>query len=179
LTIGFPQWDGYSVYQDPVFVSYISNSGGTPGDLTFGSLSINPDPPQPNEEVQIGIDISTSEAIYEVKLQYTTDFENWYEVGMYHIGGNRYEALIPGFEDGTTVFFKFIVTTELNTYESGVSQYTVGEAVTTDTTTTGPTPPGPGPLPISGELIILLGGGALVVIILIILSRRRKSSYTV
>jgi hypothetical protein len=111
---------------------------------------------------------------------YTTDFVTWEEVYMWNTYGDHWEGYIPGFDDGTIVYFKFIVSTFSGDTESGTSQYTVGEAVGPTGPTTGPTTPGPGPgtSPISGEMLILLGGGALVVIILIVLSRRRKSSYS-
>ncbi|MHA2353203.1 MAG: hypothetical protein ACXABX_08800, partial [Candidatus Thorarchaeota archaeon] len=32
VSIGFPQWDGYYVYQDPIFVGYISNTGDPGGE---------------------------------------------------------------------------------------------------------------------------------------------------
>jgi hypothetical protein len=174
LTIGFPEWDGFSVDQDPVFVSYISNKGGTPG-VEFGALSISPDIPQQYEDVLVGIDITTNEDIQEVKLLYTTDFVHWDEVWMWNSYDDHWEANIPGFEDGTTVHFKIEVTTNFNTYESGTYQYTVGEAVTTRTPTTTSWEPSP----INTELLILIGGGALVIIILVVLSRRRKSRYSV
>jgi hypothetical protein len=182
LTIGFPEWGGYSVFQDPVFVGYISSGGGTAGDLSFGTLSISPDVPQPNEEVMIGIDITTTESINWVKVMYTTDFIHWEEVWMWNSYGDHWEGYIPGYEDGTTVHFKIVVNTNISEYESGTSQYTVGEEVTIGPTTPGtttPPGPGPGPFPISPELLVLIGGGALVVIILIVLSKRRKSPYSV
>ena len=32
VSIGFPQWDGYYVYQDPIFVAYVSNIGDPGGE---------------------------------------------------------------------------------------------------------------------------------------------------
>jgi hypothetical protein len=101
---------------------------------------------------------------------------------MWNSYGDHWEGYIPGYEDGTTVHFKIVVNTNISEYESGTSQYTVGEEVTIGPTTPGtttPPGPGPGPFPISPELLVLIGGGALVVIILIVLSKRRKSPYSV
>jgi hypothetical protein len=174
LTIGFPNWEGFSVYQDPVFIGYIS-AGGTgsavPEGLQFSSLSISPTTPLPDESVTIGVDITTVESIQWVRIKYTTDWEDIFWADMVESSPGHWEGEIPAHENGTLVYFEVHVQTESNLYYTETQQYTVGEEVTFTTTTTTTTPPIEG-FPI--EFIVLGAGIAGVVIILLILVLRRR-----
>ncbi|MHA1770033.1 MAG: hypothetical protein ACTSYL_03835 [Candidatus Thorarchaeota archaeon] len=175
VSIGFPKWDGYSVNQDPVFVSYVSASGvqGGLGPVTFGAFSIEPDVPTSSDSVTVRGDIYTSEQINEVSLHYSTDGTNWESNSMWNENGNTWAGTIPPFDEGTQVYFKVVVSTPSGTYESDVQSYVVGQGIITITTTTLPYTGG-GP-EISTEVLFMVGGIAVVVIVLaVIVSKRRR-----
>jgi len=178
VSIGFPQWDGYSVYQDPIFVGYISNVGNEgASDVSFSSFSINPTVPSSTDEVEVGVDISTSLEIWSIDLQYSTDGVNFEDsVVMIESSPGHYVGTIPAFPDDTQVWYRVAVNTEFGYYESEVQSYIVGTgAVTTTTTTTTTTPPpytgGEG---LSSEILLMLGGFGLVVVVIGISAKRRK-----
>jgi len=183
VSIGFPEWDGYYVYQDPVFVGYISNSGQSGGgdDVEFSSFGIHPIIPSASDSVTIGVDIYSDFAIWNAELAYSTDGINFdtktpmsreseFEI---HWTGN-----IPPFAEDTQVWYKVVLYTEAGTYESLVQSYIVGQGIViitptipTSTTTTGYTGPTAG---LSIELIMMVGGIGLVVVLLGVMAKRRK-----
>ncbi|TFG30435.1 hypothetical protein EU527_14490 [Candidatus Thorarchaeota archaeon] len=186
VSIGFPQWDGYFVYQDPVFVGYISNtgstgSGGNP--VTFSSLSFSPEVPTETDAVAVDVDIVTSLDVWSVDLYYSTDGYNFDgQSGMYQVYPGHYTGTIEPHAEGTQIWYKVVVNTPSGTYESEVKSYIVGEGeviiTTTGTTsTTGSTNPtwptgtGDG---LSLEVLMMVGGIGVVVVLLGILTKRRK-----
>lgn len=179
VTIGFPEWDGYSVYQDPVFVGYTSANGGSQGGpitgVEFSTFSVSPSIPTSTDNVEIGVDIFTDVENYDVYLLYgiNTDESTWTMVDMNNEYGSHWTGIIEAFPDGTQVFFKVLVVADGQNYPSQVGSYIVGQGVVTVTTTspTGPENPG-GELPM--DLLILLGGAGVVVILVVILASRRK-----
>ena len=190
VSIGFPDWDGYFVYQDPVFVGYISNSGsiGSGGNpVTFSSLSYSPEVPTETDSVTVDVDIVTTLDIWNIELYYSTDGINFDRiVGMNFDYIGHYHATIEPFSNGTQVWYKVVVTTISGTFESEVKSYIVGEGeviiTTTTTTTTGtsqttntnqtwPTSIGEGP---SVEILMLLSGVGVLVVALGVLAKRRK-----
>ena len=180
VSIGFPQWDGYHVYQDPIFVGYISNSGDTGGDVTFSSLGINPEVPSATDSVSVSVEITTDEPIWNVDLYYSTDgfnFDN--QVMMNPEGPDQWSGNIPPFSEDTQIWYKVVVNTDSGIYESAVQSYIVGQgSVTTTpfpTTTTSRPPTGPTGIPeLSTEMIMMLGGLGLVVVVLGVMAKRRK-----
>jgi hypothetical protein len=175
VTIGFPEWEGYSVYQDPVFVSYVSNSGTSaqPGGVQFGSLTVSPDVPQPNESVRVGVDIYSEEQIDNVQIQFGTSGDDLTGTsGMWEESTNHYVGDIPGHPEGTQIFFQVVVYTSSGEARSSVISYIVGEGLVTTTTTTRPTGPGGGLEP---DVLVLIAGGALALVVIIVLVKRRKN----
>ncbi|MHA2425728.1 MAG: hypothetical protein ACXAEF_13135, partial [Candidatus Thorarchaeota archaeon] len=178
VTIGFPEWDGYSVYQDPVFVSYTSSRGTSApvGGVTFGTFSISPSVPSDTDTVTVNVDISSQTPIQQVYLDYTSDINSWTveDNTMWNSGGSQWSGDIPPYADGTTVYFRVVVITEMGVTESQIASYIVGQGMITSTTgPTGPTGPGFGDLP--SEVLIMLAGIALVVVIvLVVVARRRR-----
>jgi hypothetical protein len=172
VTIGFPYWDGYSVYQDPIFVGYVSTSGTNP--VQFTSLGIDSGLPTEGEPVTIGVDITSEIAINGVVLQYSTDQATWTSVDMALQSGNHWQGDIPSHPEDTQVYYRVVVDTDVTDYVSDTESYIVGQgAVTTGpTTTTGPT--GPSSTALTPEAMIMLLGGAVVLIIIMVLVRRRK-----
>ncbi|MFO7836749.1 MAG: hypothetical protein R6V83_08845 [Candidatus Thorarchaeota archaeon] len=175
VTIGFPEWQGYSVYQDPVFVSYVSNSGTSaqPGGVQFGSLTIDPQVPQPNEPVSVGVDIYSEEQIDNVEIHYGTSSDDLSSVsGMWCDATNHYVGDIQGYPEDTEVFFQIVVYTSAGEATSAVLSYIVGQGlVTTTTTTSQPTGPGGG---LGPDVLVLIAGGALAVIVIVVLIKRRQ-----
>jgi hypothetical protein len=177
VTIGFPQWDGYSVYQDPVFVAYSSSIGTSP--LQFGALSIESGDPIEGEAVTIGVDIISEVAVDTVDLLYSTDMTTWTSVEMASTTSTHWVGDIPSHPEDTEVFYKVVAHAgTYGDYESGTFSYIVGQTiVTTTTTTTTPplttpttTPIGEWPL----EIVVMVVGGAFVLLLLAMIARRRK-----
>lgn len=174
VTIGFPYWEGYSVMQDPVFISYTSSRGTSApvGAVTFGAFSISPTVPQDGESVTVSVDIMSQMPINQVILEYSTDLASWQETSMWNSGGNRYSGDIPGYPDGTTVYFRVQVETGGQWTTSSLGSYIVGSGMVT-TGTTGPTGPG-GFEGLPTEILVMVAGVAVVLIIVLVLVKRRK-----
>lgn len=177
VSIGFPQWDGYRVYQDPIFVGYISNSGhgGGEAEVNFSSFSIFPEVPSATDVVQVGVDVSTDLEVYGVELQFSTNGVVFDSMAvMSEESPFHYVGEIPPHAEDTQVWYKIVVHTESGDFESAVQSYIVGSGVVTSTTstTTGPQPTDLDGLPM--ELIMLVGAFGLVVIVVALLAKRRK-----
>ncbi|MGY5873177.1 MAG: hypothetical protein RTV72_13080 [Candidatus Thorarchaeota archaeon] len=189
VSIGFPYWDGYYVYQDPVFVGYISNTPSDP--VTFDTTTIYPEVPSSTDSVEIGVAIESSVAIDRVDLYYSTDGINYdYQTPMNpDYEGHYVGTIVPHTED-TQVWYKVVVETYVGTYESNVESYIVGQGVviitttpttgitTTATTTTGSTGTGTGFTGfgegLSMEVLMMIGGIGAVVVVLGLMAKRRK-----
>ncbi len=173
VTIGFPEWDGYSVYQDPVFVSYVSNRGssGQPGSVTFGGFSISPTIPLSTDYVTVGVDIFTTLSINSVELVYWTDSTPQTSVLMTQQSTNHWTGIIPPYPMDTQVYYRVRVNTNAGIYESDINSYIVGRgAVTTTTTTTTTFEPGA-----PADLFFMIVGVAVVgVALLVLLVIRRR-----
>jgi hypothetical protein len=169
VTVGFPEWDGYSVYQDPVFVGYVSRTGTDA--VQMGVPAIESGTPVEGESVTIGVDIDSYVDISSVELYHGTDQVTWNTVAMTSVDDEHWTGDIPSYPEGTTVHYKVIVhTPEYGDFESVLGSYIVGSGTTTTTTTTTGEPP---ELPM--ELLILVAGiGAVFVIVLVAVSKRRK-----
>ena len=169
VTIGFPEWDGYSVYQDPVFVSYVSNRGTAsgPGGVTFGAFSMMPMVPSSSDSVSIGVDVYASVPINSVELQYRTG-STWTTTGMSQTGPNHYVGTIPPYANDVQVYYKVVVSTNSGDAESSVYSYIVGKGAVT-TTTTSIVGPGGGI-----DIAVLLIGAAAVAAVVLVLVMRRK-----
>jgi len=176
VTIGFPSWDGYSVFQDPVFVGYTSNIGTTAGpgsEVQFGAFSIDPAVPSSTDFVTVSVDVYSQEEIVWVELLYSTDQVNWATVSMWVEGENTWKGDIEPYADETEVYFKVVVHAASGDYESATGHYIVGQGLVTTPPTT--TPPGPG-FDLGNEALILLLGGGIVGVIVIVLVMKRRSS---
>ncbi len=171
LTIGFPEWDGYSVYQDPVFVAYISISGRAPGEVQFGPLSINPQVPLANEAVTVSVDIYSTETIQSAELFYSNDQSTWNSVDMTEQSAHYYVGTIPGFPLDTQVWYYVVAHIESGDTQSNILSYIVGQGAMTSTTTTLPYDDG------IGTIVVAIGiGVAVVVILMVIITKRRKGA---
>ncbi|MGY5854005.1 MAG: hypothetical protein RTU92_10595, partial [Candidatus Thorarchaeota archaeon] len=180
VTIAFPEWDGYSVFQDPVFVGYVSSRGGgsgTQSSVHFTSLGISPDVPIETDPVQVTARFAVDEGVnvLSVTLYYSTDEATWQSVAMTD-AGLFYFGDIPAFTNGTQVWYYVEVVTTLDTTLSETKSYIVGQgAVTVSTPTEPTTPPPTGGPGFDSAIIILLAGGAVVVVIVAgLVMRRRK-----
>ncbi|MHA1851556.1 MAG: hypothetical protein ACTSW8_09920 [Candidatus Thorarchaeota archaeon] len=184
VSIGFPYWDGYYVYQDPVFVGYISATGSTPGDggdsdVQFDSLSFYPEVPSETESVSIDVDLVTTLDVDRVDLYYTTidEFTFDHQTPMGETYDNHWSGSIEPYPENTRVWYKVVVETPDGTFESAVDSYIVGVGAVI---TTGPsTPTTPGGYTgigegLSMEVLMMIGGVGVVVIMLGVLAKRRK-----
>jgi len=176
VSIGFPEWDGYYVYQDPVFVSYVSSRGTSemPGGVTFGTFSIEPAVPTSSDYVTVRVTIFSAEQIDSVTLYYSTDQENWDSTSMTLEDSMTAVGTIPPFSDGTQVYFKVGVSTPSGYYESDIQSYIVGQGYVTSTTTTSAPGPTGGGFGLGDEALILVGGVAVVAVVVIVLVARRR-----
>jgi hypothetical protein len=173
VTIGFPEWDGYSVMQDPVFIGYTSNSGTAApvGGVTFGTFMISPEVPQDGESVSISVDINSDMPINRVYLEYSTDQASWSSSEMWNSGGNSWSGEIEGFPDETIVYYRVVVETDTGPTQSAIHMYQVGTGVINTNTNTNP-PPSSSSIPV--ELIVMVGGVVLVLVIVLALVKRRR-----
>lgn len=187
VSIGFPYWDGYYVYQDPVFVGYISSAGssGTGGEVTFNSLSIYPEVPTSTQSVTIGIDVLTTLDVVKVDLVYSTDGFNFdKQNSMYMDYDNHWTGSIEPYPEETQIWYKVVVETSSGTYESDVQSYIVGQGSVIVTTTPNPTTTPGSTTPTGGfsgigeglsmEVLMMVSGIGVVVVILGIMAKRRK-----
>ncbi|MFW9953041.1 MAG: hypothetical protein ACFFD3_00715, partial [Candidatus Thorarchaeota archaeon] len=147
VTVGFKHWDGFGVYQDPVFVSYTSRLGTDA--VQFGILAVETPVPTEGNPVIIGVDIYTGVGLDSVELLYSTNQITWDSEEMTKVGDYHWTGEIPSFPEGTEVYYKAIVhTTDYGNYESQSGSYIVGPpdtTTTTGTTTTTTTTTGTGP----------------------------------
>ncbi|MCK5301580.1 MAG: hypothetical protein KAJ96_00440, partial [Candidatus Thorarchaeota archaeon] len=155
VTIGFPEWDGYSVYQDPVFVSYISAHGSSSSPVRFGSFSLNIAAPQATDTVQVGIEIESDVQVNSADLIYGTASESLDQsTPMWQETDTRWVGEIPPHDDGVQVFYMVIVHTDIGDFESPLGSYIVGQ---------------------SGlDMMVLVAGFAVLVILVVVLARRRR-----
>jgi hypothetical protein len=176
VTIGFPYWDGYSVYQDPVFVSYTSARGTAApvGDVSFGSFSISPTVPSESDTVTVSVDIYSQMGVKNAYLDYTTDINNWDEQNnqMWNDEGDRWSGDIPAYPDETTVYFRVEVETDLGFTQSQIGYYIVGQGLITNTGPTDNTIPTGEGLPT--EILVMVAGVILVVVIIAVVAKRRR-----
>ena len=179
VSIGFPYWDGYYVYQDPIFVAYVSNSGGDyGGEVGFSSLGISPSVPSSTDAVTVSVDIESTIGYWDVQLQYSTDgynFEN--SVGMWADSPNHWVGDIPPYPEDQQIWYKVVVHADSGSFESEIKSYIVGQGSVTNPTmpTTSPRPTGPvDPIELSAEMLIMLGGIVAVVVVLGVMAKRRK-----
>ncbi len=171
VTIGFPEWNGFSVFQDPVFVGYVSSRGtsGTQDTVLFSGLGISGDIPQADEPVQVSANIyAGTVTVNYVELWYRFDGGEWQQITMSNIG-DWYYADIPGAADGVLVDYFIRVYTFDGNFDSQTKHYIVGQGELTSTT----------PQPPSGDdnvaILIMIGGGvAVIAIVAVAVVRRRK-----
>lgn len=178
VTVGFKHWDGFGVYQDPVFVSYTSRLGTDA--VQFGILAVETPVPTEGNPVIIGVDIYTGVGLDSVELLYSTNQITWDSEEMTKVGDYHWTGEIPSFPEGTEVYYKAIVhTTDYGNYESQSGSYIVGPpdtTTTTGTTTTTTTTTGTGP-PTGGiplDVLLMLGGVSVAIVIIAILVIKRR-----
>ncbi|MEM4735191.1 MAG: hypothetical protein QXS20_05675 [Candidatus Thorarchaeota archaeon] len=176
VSIGFLSWDGFAVYQDPIFVSYVSSRGssGTPGGVTFSGFTIDPTVPSPTDTVTVSVDIYSQYPIQSVTLHYWTATVAEMQTPMWNAGGTRYSGQVPPFESNVQVFLKVVVQTTSGTYESGVVSYVVGQGIVPTEPTSPTSPPGPGDGLPPIMALALAGIAGLAVIVLLMVNKRRK-----
>ncbi|MHA2397126.1 MAG: hypothetical protein ACXAC0_10515 [Candidatus Thorarchaeota archaeon] len=176
--IGFPQWDGWAVEVDPIFVGYIS-PGTTDSEIPqFQSVAHNPVIPRSSDAVTVSSEIYDIIGVSSATLQYSVDSGPWINVTMTQ-AGNAWSGTIPPQADGASIVYRVVAyDTVGNEAISGEHLYEVSDTATTTPTepTTTPTEPGPGPGPGDDETLLMVYGafGALVLIVLALGVRRRK-----
>ncbi len=184
VTIGFPKWDGFAVFQDPAYVGYSSGqgSGGTsnPSAPTISDIRISNPSPAANEEVTIYATVDDPDGVQWVKLEYSTDGGfTWTSVDMTPMDGNSYQGTIPGQPAGTEVKYRIHAADTLNNEQispsfsyvvaSGTSSSSSSSSSSSNTNTGTNIPNVPTDLLIGGALI----GAAMILLIVIIAKKRR------
>ncbi|RDE15619.1 MAG: hypothetical protein C4K49_05980 [Candidatus Thorarchaeota archaeon] len=171
VTIGFPHWDGCSVYQDPVFVGYVSNQGvqSGPGGVAFSSFTLFPTVPQATDSVTVTVQVLGAEgvSVNSVDLQYSTDQMTWTTTSMSYFFGS-YQGQIPPHAEGVNVYYRVVAHTNVGDVTSIVLLYRVGQGAITTTQTITQTGTG-----IPTEMLVLVAGSVVVALIVLAAMRRR------
>jgi len=118
--IGFPQWDGWGVMVDPIFVGYISTGTTDSEAPQFGSVTHSPLDVVGVDNVHIEADVTDSGGsdIAEVKV-YDIDLDENHTM-TFNEGLGRYEVNIPRSMDGRYTF-NYQIIAEDNAGNIGVS----------------------------------------------------------
>jgi hypothetical protein len=96
---------------------------------SIGQPQTTPAVPRAGEDFTVAANITSSDTIIEVKLQYSTDNgSTWTNITMTSSGGNEYTGIIPGdFPDGQEVLWR-IVAIDTSAERVGPTQsFTVGD----------------------------------------------------
>ena len=169
VTIGFPHWSGYSVYQDPLIRAHASKGFLIiPAEVEFGTFSVQPFSPTATDSVNISVSIVSNIPILEVSLLYGLNEDDLdYTVDMALESDDTYVGTIPPFESGNRIYYKVYVETDEGVFESSMESYLVNANT--------PSSSIPSPNPDNGILVMaLIGGGAAVLIIFLVILRRKK-----
>ena len=126
---------------------------------TIGDISYTPEEPKEGEDVTVKAKVTDVSGVDTVLLLYSTDGgKTWEEVEMTPVGGDYYEATIPGQPAGTEVVFKVWANDTFgNEAVSSEFSYTVKAKPT----------PAPGPMLAPGRTTYLVIGGAVAAIAVI------------
>jgi len=167
VTIGFPHWSGYSVYQDPMIRTYTSKGFLiVPVEVEFAAFSFLPMSPTASDYVNVSVNIQSTVPILDVNLLFGIEDDNLnYTTEMILESINKYVGTIPPFETGKSVYYKVLVQTSDGIFESSIRSYLVGASTTTTTTTI---------VTDIGILTTILAGGCAAVIIIFIVIYKRK-----
>jgi hypothetical protein len=171
--IGFPQWDGWAVTVDPVFVAYISGGTTDIAGPSITSVARDPIGPTSSDSVTVSCDIQDITGVSSATLQYRVDSGSWTNVTMTQ-SGNTWSGTIPAQADGASVIYRIVAYDGVgNEAVSGENSFSVSDTATTTEPTTTPTGPGPGP--VEGSILFVYGGfGVLVLVVVILAVKRRK-----
>jgi hypothetical protein len=114
LTIEFPKWDGYAVYNDPELVFFTFDGISVESDTTPPEIGVPSQDPtgdvMPDQPVKVSVSVTDLESgVKNVTLSYSTNDGPWTNISMnYNAATGLYEATIPGQPSGTTV--KYMIT---------------------------------------------------------------------
>jgi hypothetical protein len=77
---------------------------------SIGQPQTEPEVPRAGEDFTVAVNVTSSDTITEVKLQYSTDNgTSWTNISMSLSGGNEYVGVIPGdFPDGQEVLWRIV-----------------------------------------------------------------------
>jgi len=175
--LSFKWWDGYGVYVDPVFVSYISHGTADVNGPSLSSISHEPFSPTSLNPVTVTVNIQDPSGVDYAVLQYKIDSGDWNNVSM-SSDGDIYSADIPAQAEGTVVTYRIVAVDTLgNEVVSDDFSYTIGDGSTTtipETTTTS-TSGGSGPLDSQTMMMLLAVVGGIILIVVIIAATRRRN----
>ena len=172
--LSFKWWDGYAVYVDPVFVSYISHGVGDTSGPSITSVSHDPLIPTATDVVTVSANVEDISGVSYTTLQYKIGSGDWTNVTMTS-SGDTWSGDIPSQTDSTLVTYRIVAADDIgNEAISGEFTYTVGETPTTTTTTT-TTTTGTSPPPLDdGTMMLLIGGFGVVLLVIVIVGIRRR-----
>ncbi len=157
---------------------YSYTVGAPPGDTVGPSITditISPSEPGPGEDVTVKAKITDPSGVAKAILSYSTDGgQTWTNVSMTPVGGDYYQATIPGQPKGTTVVYMIMAQDGAGNWATtSVRSYTVEEEAG----------PAPGlPEEIAGIPTMYIVGGAVAAVVVIgvaiaLLKRRAVAAY--
>lgn len=178
LSVGFPQWDGFYVYNDPETVVYLGSrigQGPAGGPDTTGpvitDVSVIPDHPGPGDEVKIRFAAYDHESsVSEVLVLYSVNGADNESAVVTALGNDYYEATLGSFNANDVIVVYIIAK---NKY--GITSYYVLQITISELQTTGPGGPGFEELPIP---LIVAFTVIVVVLAVVIVKKRQKKKQT-
>jgi len=113
LTVEFPRWDGYAVYNDPELVFFASQGTSGEGDTIPPEIGIPSRDPggdvMPNQPVKVSVSVTDAGGVKNVTLSYTTNDDTWTNMSMeYNPANSLYEVTILGQPSDTLI--KYVIT---------------------------------------------------------------------
>ena len=172
LSVGFPHWDGYYVYNDPETIVYPGQNtnveDNNPPIIT--NVYVIPENPDVGDDVKLRFEAWDEESglksvIVHFRIQ---GEEEWQTATVTQIGDRFFEAELGTFQSEVWVEFEIIA----EDYAGYQTVYTGGFGVGG----AGPGPAGPGGLLEEMPILLIVGGllAVIVVIMAFIIARRRR-----
>lgn len=174
LSVGFPEWDGYYVYNDPETVVYPGQNTNVQDDIPprIANIYVIPDSPQVGDDVKIRFEAWDYESgLKTITVMFRYEGSDWQTATVTQIGDRFFEADLGTFQAEVWVEVKIIATDYAGLTAEAYYSFGIGGA--------GPGPAGPGGGPTGGfEIppILIIGGilGLVVIIIAFAMARRRR-----
>ena len=176
LSVGFPEWDGYYVFNDPETIVYTGSNTQAGGEDTnppvIESITYEPQEPHPNDQITLRFAAYDAESgLKDVVVTYSYD-GNEFTATTNNVGGDFYEAQIGPVDHETTIHVVIKAIDNAGNVNEKTIDITVTQAAPGGIS---PGPGGPGGLPVDNTML-LIGLVALVAIIVaVVIIKKRRS----